>query len=160
MESSEYAPGNCFVTGSAQGPFIDTGVYIPKERFGQLVLSKAFIAEAARLLGLFDDTEEKIDKAYDVGFAEGVKEDLSGSLDRAVTDLGLVVDVLRDMRDAAVAAAPIAEAASGTAPAEVDTGESKPQRTRRAPRQVARAAVDEGPAGVSAGAGDDGPFRV
>lgn len=167
MESSEYPPGNCFVTGSATGPFIDTGVYIPKERFGQLVLSKAFIEQAAHMLGLFADVEDKIDQAYDIGYAEGVKEEISGSLDRAVDNLGLAVDVLRSLRDAAVDAESLVEAPADPAGAEaepatadVDTSESKPARARRTPRQVDRPSVDERPAGIPAGPSDVGPFRV
>lgn len=167
MESSEYPPGNCFVTGSAQGPFIDTGVYIPKERFGQLVLSRDFIAQAARELGLFDGAEEREQRAYDIGYAEGVKEELSGHLDRAVDQLGLAVDVLRSIRDAGSSGVEEPLDASGAEdagdPVEepvVDSRASKTRRSGKAARQGAGDAGDERPAGVPAGAGHDDPFRV
>lgn len=158
-ENAETAPG-CFVTGSAKGPFIDTGIYIRKERFGQLILSADFIHQAAHQLGLFAETEDKIQKAYDIGFAEGVKEELSGSLDRAVDSMGLVVDVLRSIRDAGSDPVEAPEPEEQLEPAEVDAGESTPARSKRAPRQSVRAAVDEGPVVVPAGASDVDPFRV
>lgn len=166
-ENQEHAPGTCFVTGTPNGPFIDTGVYIPKERFGQLVLSKDFIEQAARELGLFADVDASIGKAYDQGYADGVKEELSGHLDGAVDQLGLAVDVLRSIRDAGnpelaeaddlrVPEEGGAEAAAG----EVDSGSSVDDGAGDAAGQGDGDVGDEGPAGVPAGASDVDPFRV
>lgn len=166
-ENQEHAPGVCFVTGTPIGPFIDTGVYIPKERFGQLVLSRDFILQAARELGCFDGEDARVQQAYDTGYAEGVKEELSAHLNRAVDQLGLAVDVLSSIRDAGdprveVAVDPGGAEAAGDSPAaaEVDSVESIGDGTGDAAGQGDGPARDEGPAGVPAGASDVDPFRV
>lgn len=167
MVSQEYAPGVCFVTGTPNGPFIDTGIYIPKERFGQLVLSKDFIEEAAHLLGLFDDVETQKQNAYDEGYRDATKENVSGVLDRALAELGFATAVLGGLRlpaDAVVegddVAAPAEGAETVAAGGIVDSAESTDDRADEAAGQGDGAAVDDRPAGVSAGASDVDPFRV
>lgn len=167
MASQEFAPGVCFVTGTATGPFIDTGVYIPKERFGQLVLSKDFIADAAHRLGLFAEVEDKIERAYEIGYAEGVKEETSVGLDRAIDQLGFAVDVLRNLRDGSVADVQVAAAQEIAERAALLAGDGESDSAESIAADAIRAAVegdgpagDEGPDRVPAGAGDGDPFRV
>lgn len=161
MESSEYAPGACWVTGSAKGPFIDTGIYIPKERFGQLVLSKDFIEEAAHRLGLFADIEDKLDEAFEEGYAEAEREKLDGRIDDVLDRLDDLTDALRSVRRDHVVPVEAVEDAGGVDPADVGglvegTGDGGPGA---GPGDLA--AGDEGPAGVSAGGSHEAsPFRV
>jgi hypothetical protein len=160
IQTQEFPPGTCFVTGTPNGPFIDTGIFIRKERFGQLVLSKDFIEQAARELGLFEENEQREQDAYDRGYQEATKENLSGILDRALDELGFAVSVIGGLRSGSVADVDLADGEDQAAAGDVDSAESADAGADEAAGQGDGAAVDEGPDVVPAGAGDVGPFRV
>lgn len=89
---AEKAPGIDYVTGSAVGPFIDTGkdIQIGDRRFGRIYLSKSTVAEMARELGIVGGAagNAAIEAAYNKGKLDALKEELSG-------DLYSVADTLR-----------------------------------------------------------------
>ena len=87
------APGIDYVTGSAVGPFIDTGrdIQLPDgRRLGRIYLSKTTVAEMARELGLIGGSADStaLEAAYNKGKLDGLQEELSG-------DLYSVADTLR-----------------------------------------------------------------
>jgi len=89
----ERLPGVDYVTGTAVGPFIDTGRDIegPGGRIlGRIYLSKDTVAEMARELGIIKQNDDSIaiQAAYNKGKLDGLREELGG-------DLYSIVSVLR-----------------------------------------------------------------
>src|SRR5690606_16861659 len=84
----EMAPGNCWITKSAAGPFIDTGADVQLAERGRLYIAVAAIREMAEIAGLFADTEEKIEAAYNRGYEEGTRDTVGNDIRSAVERLG------------------------------------------------------------------------
>lgn len=90
VDAPTLAPGTDYVTGTAVGPFIDTGRDIRDQagrNLGRLYLSKSTIAEMARELGLIGGHADStaIEAAYNKGKLDGIQEELGGDL-YSVTD--------------------------------------------------------------------------
>lgn len=110
QEATMY-PHKDAITGSHKGPFIDTGIQTVPE-YGEyqgrrIYLSLDTVREMANDLGIVGDPEAVKD-AHTRGYVEGkldaVSEDLGGNLARVAGDLGVVVDHLRAIDRARVAA--------------------------------------------------------
>lgn len=89
----ERLPGVDYITGTAVGPFVDTGRDIegPGGRnLGRIYLSKDTVAEMARELGIIKGHDENIavQAAYNKGKLDGLKEELGG-------DIYSIADTLR-----------------------------------------------------------------
>lgn len=87
------APAVDYVTGTAVGPFIDTGRDIQDQAgriLGRIYLSKDTIREMAHELGLIGGHADRatIDDAYHRGKLDGLKEDLSGDIYSISATLG------------------------------------------------------------------------
>lgn len=87
------APAVDYVTGSAVGPFVDTGRNIQDQAgrvLGRIYLSKDTVAEMARELGLIGGHSDStaLETAYLKGKLDGLKEELGG-------DIYAVADTLR-----------------------------------------------------------------
>lgn len=99
-------PAVDFITRSAQGPFIDTGVDVllrsrPGEpvRTERVYLAKDTVAQLARELGIVADdgtTAAREASLIAQGKIEGMKEALGERLGDVVRDLGRTLDALAD----------------------------------------------------------------
>jgi hypothetical protein len=106
VESPAQQPGNDFITGNGQGPFIDTGknVSFNEGKFqSRVYLSVESVREMAEVAGLFDGYEKKIEDAEQAGlaqgYADGVKENFSGDIRGAADSVGFAADALRRVAD-------------------------------------------------------------
>jgi len=85
VDSPAEQPAVDYLTGSANGPFIDTGVYamdrLTGRRFGRIYLSKDTVLSLA---GMFDEkpSYEENRAEYSRGYLDGVKDDLGDDLGR------------------------------------------------------------------------------
>ena len=90
-DTPELQPGVDYVTGSATGPFIDTGkdILFGERVLGRIYLSKATVAELAREFGIIKDqaTDEALQDAYFRGKLDGMKENVGGDLNAVVATL-------------------------------------------------------------------------
>lgn len=85
----ELQPAVDYVTSSAVGPFIDTGrdIKFGDRKLGRIYLSKDTVAEMARELDLIDNgqaSEEALQRAYNTGRLDQLKESLGGDIYRIV----------------------------------------------------------------------------
>lgn len=98
VEGPAEQPAVDYLTGSAVGPFIDTGVYAEDRqtgrRYGRIYLSKDTVLSLAALLGGVPTPQEERTE-YARGFLDGVKENIGGDLVRTS-------DALRRWLDLAV----------------------------------------------------------
>lgn len=91
VEAPAMQPGVDYVTGTAQGPFIDTGrdITVGERRFGRIYLSKDTVREMAQEFGLLgpDTTQASRTASYHEGKLDGLREELGGDLYRVVNTL-------------------------------------------------------------------------
>ena len=81
VQAPPQAPGHCYITKTAIGPFIDTGMdmSIHVVDRGRLYLSVDVVREMAQIAGLFDEKEPvtvelKQKQWYDKGYNDAMKE--------------------------------------------------------------------------------------
>jgi hypothetical protein len=157
------APGQCWLTKTTVGPFIDTGVDVQFAERGRIYLSVDAVREMAIAAGLFDEYEATQEAAeldgYNRGYTEAVRENYGDALGTAVDRLAFVVGQLgmavveprpeapegNSGIDGGVLAG---EAESGDEPSEDALGISDTQPSSTEPSRRKR------PAGVSANRGD------
>lgn len=120
-------PGTCWVSKSPTGPMIDTGVEVQFAERGRIYLTVDVVREMAEVAGLFDelrtDSIADAETSYQSGFEAGQKVDLHGNLDRVVSELDRIADLLRN--PVVLVADPVEDVVSA---------ESKPKRTSSSPR--------------------------
>ena len=78
VDTPAMAPGECWVTRSSVGPFIDTQTDVPFERRGRVYLTIDVVREMAFEAGLFDGLvpAEQVEEAYANGRADAIKENI------------------------------------------------------------------------------------
>lgn len=105
VDTPALMPGECWVTRTSVGPFIDTGVDTPFEKRGRVYLSVETIREMAFEAGLFDGLVPgtEVEKAYANGRADAVKENLGGELDGIAAALRGAADRISAVRVASEA---------------------------------------------------------
>jgi len=84
-------PGHCWITKTAVGPFIDTGIDLSVKVIdrGRIYISIDALREMAQVAGLFDEEEPKTvglqrKKWYDEGYNDALKEFSNESVDRFI----------------------------------------------------------------------------
>lgn len=100
VETPALAPGECWITRTPIGPFIDTNIDVPFERRGRVYLSKDVVREMAFEFGLFEGLvpATEVEEAYANGLRDGVKENLGGNVDDLVAGLDRAAARLRALR--------------------------------------------------------------
>lgn len=95
-------PAVDFLTGSAVGPFVDTGVKAT-DQFGRIIghiyLSKATVLALA---ALFETDLPEQTQEYARGFLDGTREAIGGNLSDVARDLRRYLDVVAPVSDGAV----------------------------------------------------------
>ena len=157
-EAPTLAPGVCWISRTATGPFVDTGVDVGRlhiER-GRIYLSVETIRELARVAGVLDEGPSAnaqlfAQEQFNKGYAEALKENY-GDLIRHLSErvAAGVVD------PASAAGAGEAEASGSVAGAELgnDKDAGGPER------QVANTGSRKRPSSVSANSGDESAYRL
>lgn len=109
VEAPAHQPGVDYVTGTSEGPFIDTGrdITIGERKFGRIYLAESTIREMARELGMLGGlpSNEALATAYTKGKLDGLRETLGGDVHRIVDVLERWLASLRNDDLAAVQAA-------------------------------------------------------
>lgn len=84
-------PGHCWITKTAVGPFIDTGIDLSVKVIdrGRMYISVDALREMAQVAGLFEETEPKTvglrkKQWYEEGYNDAVKELSGGDVDRFI----------------------------------------------------------------------------
>lgn len=179
VEAPILAPGHDWVTKSADGPLIDTGVDIAFAATGRLYLSIETIRQMADVAGLFDSLVSKSETdetevAREEGYGRGLKEAIVERLHDSLTELvGILAAATGDEPVAVIPLAALAgvelSIPTGGSGEESPAGNSIADKE---PEPALVAAVDAGrqsngnrrgrrPVSVSSDSGDgDNPFRV
>ena len=106
VDAPTLAPATDFVTKSANGPFIDTGINVIPEMRGRVYLSVDTIKEMAEIAGLLENKNAQEKNLYDIevynrGYKDGLRdgEELIGKLATTIDRLsaGDYTAVLRDV---------------------------------------------------------------
>lgn len=101
VDAPALQPASDYVTGTAVGPFIDTGkdvIGAGGRVLGRIYLSKDTVTEMARELGLLGtpvDTQILLDDAYHRGKLDSLKEELGGDIYAVAARLGHWLDHIR-----------------------------------------------------------------
>ena len=100
VETPAMAPGECWITRTSVGPFIDTQTDVPFERRGRVYLSIDVVREMAFEAGLFEGLTPRhhVDEAYAQGYADAIKENLNGQLADAAAALRSAADRIDAVR--------------------------------------------------------------
>lgn len=176
------APGQCFITKTGVGPFIDTKVDVSppgKIDRGRVYISAGAIHEMAEELGFFDKDEEtknQLSEAYDLGYQHAMKESIGGDITRTVTDLRelvgqltsyMPVDVPSDEPDASISDQPvkpvvltIVDPADDAQPAKSARGRKSKPRTGQLDGEGTGTGGSKRPNRVSADTGDAANLRI
>jgi hypothetical protein len=94
VETPAMMPGECWITKTSVGPFIDTGTDVPFERRGRVYISLDVLREMAFEAGLFEGLVPKtyVDEAHAQGYADAIKENINGDLAGAAAALRSAAD--------------------------------------------------------------------
>jgi len=100
VETPALMPGEDWITRTTIGPFIDTGTDVPFERRGRVYIAVDTLREMAFDAGLFEGLTPKtyVEEAYANGYADAVKENLGGELDRIAAALRSAADRIDAVR--------------------------------------------------------------
>lgn len=100
VETPALLPGECWVSRSSVGPFLDTGVDVPFERRGRVYLNLDILREMAFEAGLFEGLvpAERVQEAYENGQADAFKENINGDLAGAAAALRSAADRIDAVR--------------------------------------------------------------
>lgn len=151
-------PGHCWISKTAEGPFIDTGVDVGRmyiER-GRIYLSFDVIREMARVAGILDEgkpasVELKEQEWYDKGYSDALKENYGDLLTRLADRVGPSI-----LDAASVAGAVEAKADSGPSGESLEGTED----AGNAERKVASTGSRKRPSSVSTNTGDESAYRL
>lgn len=82
VETPAMMPGECWITKTSVGPFIDTMTDVPFERRGHVYISIDVVREMAFEAGLFEGLvpSAQVEEAYRNGRADAIKENINGDL--------------------------------------------------------------------------------
>lgn len=162
-------PGHCWITKTAVGPFIDTGIDLSVKVIdrGRIYISIDALREMAQVAGLFDEEEPKTvglqrKKWYDEGYNDALKEFSNESVDRFIEHIS------RNSVGAASNAAVVAPAghfttAGAAVPQPEDiAAEQQPiiEESDGSEQQGAEPSVVEGPVGVSTDSSNERNYRL
>lgn len=100
VETPALMPGECWITKTSVGPFIDTQTDVPLERRGRVYISIDALREMAFEAGLFEGLVPKnyVDEAYSRGYADATEENLNGQLADTASALRSVADRIDAVR--------------------------------------------------------------
>lgn len=169
VQAPPQAPGHCYITKTAIGPFIDTGMdmSIHVVDRGRLYLSVDVIREMAQIAGLFDEKEPvtvelKQKQWYDKGYNDAMKEINQDAVNR------FIEHAVNNSAGAASSSAVVESAghlsAAGAAipsPADATAGASEgDQDVDGLELESAGASIFKGPIGVSADSSDESDYRL
>ena len=152
------APGNCWISKTTDGPFIDTGVDVGRMHIerGRIYLSFEVLREMAREAGIIGEgkavsAELKEKEWYDKGYSDAIKENYGNLLTQLADRVGpSILDAIDSARTAEE------EADSGTPAGAVEADENVGEPERK----VASTGSRKRPARVSADSGDESAYRL
>jgi hypothetical protein len=151
-------PGHCWITKTAEGPFIDTGVDVGRMHIerGRIYLSVEVLREMARVAGILDEgksvsAELKEKEWFDKGYSEALKENYGDLLARLADRVGpSILD--------ATGSAGTVEAEDNSEPA--GAALEGPEDAGNAEREVASTGSRKRPSRVSANTSDESSYRL
>ena len=162
-------PGHCWITKTAVGPFIDTGIDLSVKVIdrGRIYISVDALREMAQVAGLFDEEEPKTvglqrKKWYDEGYNDAIKEFSNESVDRFIEHISR--NSVGVAGNAAMVASEGHFTTTGAAVPEPEdaTAESQPviEESDRFEQQSAEPAVVEGSVSVPADSSNERNYRL
>lgn len=162
-------PGHCWITKTAVGPFIDTGVDLSVKVIdrGRIYISVDALREMAQVAGLFDEEEPKTvglqrKRWYEEGYNDALKEFSNESVDRFIEHISR--NSVGVAGNAAMVASEGHRSTAGAAiPEPVDTtgvAQQGDEDVDGLEQQSAEPSVVEGPVSVPAGSSNDRNFRL
>lgn len=100
VDTPAMMPGECWLTRTTVGPFIDTGLDVPFEKRGRVYIALDILREMAFEAGLFEGLvpSTEVEKAYANGVADATKENIGGELGGIATRVRLIADRLDALR--------------------------------------------------------------
>lgn len=100
VETPALMPGECWITKTSIGPFIDTQTDVPLERRGRVYISVDALREMAFEAGLFEGLtpQHYVEEAYARGYADATEENLNGQLADTAAALRSVADRIDAVR--------------------------------------------------------------
>jgi hypothetical protein len=163
------SPGHCWISKTAEGPFIDTGVDVGRMHIerGRIYLSLEVLREMARVAGILDEgksasVELKEKEWYDKGYSDALKENYGDVLSRLADRVGpSILDAIdsagaseaeADSQDAVGALKTDSRDAAGALKADENAGDFE--------RKIASTGSRKRPARVSADSGDESAYRL
>ena len=100
VDTPAMLPGDCWISRTSVGPFIDTGTDVPFERRGRVYINVDVLREMAFEAGLFEGLvpSTEVEKAYANGVADTFKENIDGDLAGAAAALRSAADRIDAVR--------------------------------------------------------------
>lgn len=100
VDTPAMMPGECWITRTSVGPFIDTGTDVPFEKRGRVYISLDVLREMAFEAGLFEGLvpRTEVEAAYANGQADAMKENIGGELGGTAARLRLIADRIDALR--------------------------------------------------------------
>ncbi len=94
VDTPAMLPGDCWISRTSVGPFIDTGTDVPFERRGRVYINVDVLREMAFEAGLFEGLvpSTQVEEAYRNGRADAIKENINGDLAGAAAALRSAAD--------------------------------------------------------------------
>lgn len=162
-------PGHCWITKTAVGPFVDTGVDLSIDRIdrGRIYISVDALREMAQVAGLFDEKEPvtvelKRRQWYEEGYNDAMKEMSNDAVNRFIDHISsgsvgfaggaAVVESKSNFTSAGAAVASVEGATAGTSEIVEDDGGLE--------FESASVSGVERPVGVSTDSSDDAQYRL
>ena len=162
-------PGHCWITKTAIGPFVDTGIDLSLDKIdrGRIYISVDALREMAQIAGLFDEKEPvtvelKRKQWYDQGYNDAMKEISNDAVDRFIghisrNTVGLVgntamVEQSSNLASFGAAVSSAEEPAAGTSESTEAYGGSQLEGTSVGSRKRS--------SGVSTNSSDDAQYRL
>ncbi len=163
------SPGVCYITRTAVGPFIDTGIDMSTTVIdrGRLYLAVDVIREMAQIAGLFDEgkpvsVELQEKQWYDRGYNEAIKELKSDAINNYVQRV--FIDSSSDAGDAESVAPESSGEHDGPASSDFERSDEGEHESSEIDDGLEResASVDSlgGPVSVSTNPSDESRFRL
>jgi hypothetical protein len=169
VQAPPQQPGHCWITHTAVGPFVDTGVDVSVGKIdrGRMYISISVLREMAQIAGLFEEKEpasvelrkkEWFDKGYQQAMEEVSNDVVSRFIEHAsrnlvgVTGNTAMVESASSFASAGAAIPSVEDSTAGTSEGVEDNGGSE--------LESASTGSFERPVGVSTNSSDDSQYRL
>lgn len=169
VQAPSREPGHCWITKTAIGPFVDTGIDLSLDKIdrGRIYISVDALREMAQIAGLFGEKEPvtvelKRKQWYDQGYNDAMKEMSSDAVDRFIghisrNTVGLIgntamVEQSSNLASFGAAVSSAEEPTAGTPESVEDTGGPE--------LESASVSGSKRSAGVPTNSSDDAQYRL